>query len=126
MSDSNSTSKETSPMPLGEKGLRECWERLRLTIADLRAFIETDDYEFVRRAGERVRELENNEYLSELSGLTDLISNVKAMNQKITQSNGKLDDVDHGLLVQQAVYSISRANILSVGIEFRLKRAKGG
>lgn len=94
-------------------------------IADLRTFIETDDYEFVRRAAEQAKELENDELLSELSGLTDLVNNVKTMNQKISQSNGKLDDVDHALLVQQAVYSISRANILSVGIEFRFKRAKG-
>ncbi|MEN3047587.1 MAG: hypothetical protein ABDH63_02240 [Candidatus Caldarchaeales archaeon] len=113
-------------MPLGERALREAWEQLRLVISDLRAFVETDDYGFVRNASERVRALEREELMSELSGLRDLVNNVREMDRRVSESNGRLDDIDHGLLVQQAVYSISRANIISVGIEFRLKRLKGG
>lgn len=126
MSGSNTTARAFRAMPLGERALREAWEQLRLVISDLRSFVETDDYGFVRSAAERIRSLEGEELASELSGLRDLINNVREMNRKVSESNGRLDDIDHGLLVQQAVYSISRANIVSVGIEFRLKRLKGG
>jgi hypothetical protein len=104
-------------MTLSEERLKECWTTLREVIADLRSFVETDDYSFIEMAKERV---------SALSGMRDLINNVREMYRKVLEANGKLDDIDHGLLVQQAIYSITRANILAVGIEFRLKRMRGG
>lgn len=113
-------------MTLSEERLRECWTTLREVIADLRSFVETDDYAFIERAKERVASLEDGELMGELSGIRDLISNVRDMHRKVLEANGRLDDIDHGLLVQQAIYSITRANILAVGIEFRMKRMRGG
>jgi hypothetical protein len=113
-------------MTLSEERLKECWTTLREVIADLRSFVETDDYSFIEMAKERVNALEDGEVVSELSGMRDLINNVREMYRKVLEANGKLDDIDHGLLVQQAIYSITRANILAVGIEFRLKRMRGG
>jgi hypothetical protein len=113
-------------MTLSEERLKECWTTLREVIADLRSFVETDDYSFIEMAKERVSALEDGEVVSELSGMRDLINNVREMYRKVLEANGKLDDIDHGLLVQQAIYSITRANILAVGIEFRLKRMRGG
>ena len=95
-------------------------------IADLRSFVETDDYSFIEMAKERVSALEDGEVVRELSGVRDLVNNVREMHRKVLEANGKLDDIDHGLLVQQTIYSITRANILAVGIEFRLKRMRGG
>jgi hypothetical protein len=113
-------------MTLSEERLKECWTTLREVIADLRSFVETDDYSFIEMAKERVSALEDGEVVRELSGMRDLINNVREMYRKVLEANGKLDDIDHGLLVQQAIYSITRANILAVGIEFRLKRMRGG
>ncbi len=113
-------------MTLTEERLKGCWATLREVIADLRSFVETDDYSFIEMARERVSTLDDGDVIGELSGVRDLINNVREMHRKVVEANGRLDDIDHGLLVQQAIYAITRANILAVGIEFRLKRMRGG
>lgn len=107
-------------------GLREVWRTLREIIADLRGFLETDDYSHIVSAHEKAKTLSTLEEAAELSGMKDLLENLKQMREKVERSGFKLTIIEHGLLAQQAVYVISRSNILATGLEFRFKRARGG
>ncbi len=106
--------------------MREAWKALREIIADLRGFLETDDYRYVVAAHERAQSLASNSEASELSGVRDLLENLRMMRKKVEGSGYRLSTIEHGLLAQQAVYVISRSNILATGLEFRFKRARGG
>ncbi|MCS7145728.1 MAG: hypothetical protein RMJ28_06100 [Nitrososphaerota archaeon] len=107
-------------------GAREVWKSLREIIADLRGFLETDDYRLVVSAHERCEAMATVKEAAELSGFKDLQANLKQMREKIEKNGYNLSTIEHGLLAQQAVYAISRANILATGLEFRFKRARGG
>lgn len=107
-------------------GAREVWKTLREIVADLRSFLETDDYSFIRAASEKAESLASNKEAAEISGMRDLIENLRDMREKLERSGYSLSTVEHGLLAQQAVYAISRSNILATGLEFRFKRARGG
>jgi hypothetical protein len=48
------------------------------------------------------------------------------MKRRLEARNYSPNTIEHGLLVQQAVYAISRANIIATGLEFLSKRARGG
>jgi hypothetical protein len=100
---------------------------LREIIMSLQKFIDSDDYKFIEDARSSCHKLMNNHRLSnyDLSGKNDLVRNVESMYEKIKSRKNGLDLLEHGLLVQQAVYTITRANIMAVGIEFKLKRSKG-
>jgi len=106
--------------------LRDVWRGLREIVGDLRAFLETDDYRFLVSAHERCESLSSISEAAELSGFRDLLENLRGMRGRIGVGGHSISTIEHGLLAQQAVYSIARANILATGIEFRLKRARGG
>lgn len=107
-------------------GAREVWRTLRSIVTDLRGFLETDDYRFIQEACAKAGSLESVGEAAHLSGMRDLVENLRSMKEKLERSGYNLSTVEHGLLAQQAVYTISRANILATGLEFRFKRARGG
>ncbi|GBC71217.1 hypothetical protein HRbin02_00996 [Candidatus Calditenuaceae archaeon HR02] len=107
-------------------GLREVWKTFREIVADLRGFLETDDYRYVVMAYEKAESLASSKEVVELSGVRDLLENLRHMRDRLEKSGYKLSTLEHGLLAQQAVYVISRSNILATGLEFRFKRARGG
>jgi len=110
-----------------EEELKETWSILRGIVDSLRGFIDTDDYAFIERAhrlGGELREKLGGD--DKLSGERDLINNLASMYEKVQRAGGSLPTMEHGLLVQQAIYTITRANIMSVGLEFKMKRMKGG
>lgn len=115
-------------MPIEKvEDVKSLWLFLRSVIRNLRAFLDTNDYKFVTEAYKQVEIFNSvNKYVDELSGLRDLLNNLSEMHARVTSNGAKISLLEHGLLAQQAVYAISRANILSVGLEFKLKRFKGG
>ncbi|MDT7878712.1 MAG: hypothetical protein RQ798_02515 [Candidatus Caldarchaeales archaeon] len=106
--------------------LKEAWRMLREIIASLRSFLETDDYSRIDEAYRICEELSASPVSSELSGLKDLAANLSEMKRRLEARNYSPNTIEHGLLVQQAVYAISRANIIATGLEFLSKRARGG
>jgi hypothetical protein len=112
---------------LSTEDLIDILKILREIITSLQKFIDSDDYRFIEDARSSCHKLMNNHRLSnyDLSGKNDLVRNVESMYEKIKSRKNGLDLLEHGLLVQQAVYTITRANIMAVGIEFKLKRSKG-
>ncbi len=96
-------------------------DRIRDVLKNLRAFVEVEDYSFVKKAQQLCESLDS----KELSGLEDLKNNVRAIYLAYRQADGKLDVETHAHLVSQAVYAIVRANILLTGLEFKVKRMRG-
>lgn len=109
------------------EALNDILHILREVISNLRKFLETDDYEFIEEAYSSCSRLLNDARINnyELAGKMDLFRNIESMREKVKNQKTNLDLIEHGLLVQQAVYAITRANILAVGTEFKIKRAKG-
>ncbi len=112
---------------LGIEELDDVLKILREIISALQKFLDTDDYKFIEDAYASCYKLLNNHKLNnyELSGKKDLVRNIEMMYEKIKSRKDDLDLLEHGLLVQQAVYTITRANIMAVGVEFKMKRIKG-
>lgn len=110
-----------------EAELKETWSILRGIVESLRGFIDTDDYSYIEKAQALAGELrEKVGGDDELSGERDLLNNISSMYRRVKEMGGAMPSIEHGLLVQQAVYTITRANIMSVGLEFKMKRMKGG
>ncbi len=97
---------------------------LRNIIAALREFLDTEDYTYLEKAVEIGEVLKTNKHYGTLSGRLDLENNLKAMYH--IYKNQKIDDFVHGRLLDQVVYTIVRANIISTGLEFKLKRMRKG
>jgi len=112
---------------LSTEELGEVLKILREIISSLQGFLETDNYRFIEDAYSACSKLLSDHRLSncELSGKIDLVRNLESMYEKIKTRKDGLGLLEHGLLVQQAVYTITRANIMAVGIEFKIKRSKG-
>ncbi|MEM2004432.1 MAG: hypothetical protein QW689_05525 [Nitrososphaerota archaeon] len=100
---------------------------LREIILSLQKFLETDDYKFIENAYSSCSKLLNIIHIDshELAGKMDLVKNIESMYDKVRYQKNNFDLENHGLLVQQAVYTITRANIMAVGLEFKIKRTKG-
>jgi len=122
-----SDSLEGVMVELGIEELDDVLKILREIISALQKFLDTDDYKFIEDAYASCYKLLNNHKLNnyELSGKKDLVRNIEMMYEKIKSRKDDLDLLEHGLLVQQAVYTITRANIMAVGVEFKMKRIKG-
>ncbi|MCS7143005.1 MAG: hypothetical protein NZ920_04325 [Aigarchaeota archaeon] len=106
--------------------VRDLWFVLRTIIKNLRNFLDTENYGYVVEAYKAHTRIHSEDLSQNLWGWTDLVENLRSMYEKVTSNDMKLSTIEHGSLVQQAVYTISRANIMCVGLEFRLKRLKGG
>ncbi|MEM4417893.1 MAG: hypothetical protein QXD32_07540, partial [Nitrososphaerota archaeon] len=61
-----------------------------------------------------------------LSGFDDLDRNITAIHNVWRESGGDFRDFVHGRLLDQAVYSLVRANIMATGLEFKMKRMRKG
>ncbi|MEM2095006.1 MAG: hypothetical protein QXV86_01875 [Candidatus Caldarchaeum sp.] len=117
-------SHELSPKERPE--LVELHEGLRRVVKALRIFLDTEDYGFLKKAFELHQKLLSNKHYQGLSGRLDLENNLRAMNQVYLAYGEKTDDFTHGRLLDQVVYTIVRANIISTGLEFKLKRMRKG
>jgi hypothetical protein len=106
--------------------IKEAWRKLREIIASLRSFLDTDDYSHIDAAYRMGEELSAKASGLEISGLRDLSENLRGMKRFLEEKGYGLNAIEHGLLAQQAVYAISRANIIATGLEFLSKRARGG
>jgi len=111
---------KAQPLRLRE-GLLRLRDGIRDILESLRAFVESEDYAFVEKAQRLCEALEG----KELPGFEDLRSNVNSIYSTYRQACGKLDTETHAHLVSQAVYAIVRANIISTGLEFKVKRMRG-
>jgi hypothetical protein len=101
-------------------------KQLRALINSLRRFVDEEDYRHLEEAGRIHESIKSNKHYELLSGRIDLENNLKAMVATVAAAGGKLDDLTHGRLLDQAVYTIVRANIASTGLEFKLKRMRKG
>ncbi|MEM1943419.1 MAG: hypothetical protein QXO30_08105 [Candidatus Caldarchaeum sp.] len=117
-------SHELSPKERPE--LVELHEGLRSLVKALRSFLDTEDYGWLKKAFEVHQKLVSNKHYQGLSGRLDLDNNLRAMNQVYLAYGEKSDDFTHGRLLDQVVYTIVRANIISTGLEFKLKRMRKG
>jgi len=115
---------ELSPKERPE--LLELHRHLREIIAELRKFIDTEEYNHLERAMQIHENVKGHRHYSVLSGRLDLENNLHSMYQTYRSLKGRLDDLIHGRLLDQAVYTIVRANIMATGLEFKLKRMRKG
>ncbi|MEM2909483.1 MAG: hypothetical protein QXO01_00210 [Nitrososphaerota archaeon] len=111
---------KVSPIRLREEMLK-LRDGIKDVLKNLRAFVETEDYSFVEKAQHLCESLDG----KELPSFEDLRDNVNTIYSTYRQAGGKLDTETHAHLVSQAVYTIVRANILSTGLEFKVKRMRG-
>jgi len=112
--------------PARRPAIVECREKLKEFILHLRLFLDEDDYWHVERAYEINQLLKNPEYHELMAGYEDLDRNVTAMYQTWKEKNGQIDSILHAHLSDQAVYTITRANLIFTGLEFKLKRMRKG
>ncbi len=99
---------------------------LRELIGCLRNFIDSEDYGFLEKAYTIKEKIKNTMHIGYLSGFNDLDKNLNAMYIVWREAGKNLEDYTHGRLLDQAVYSIARANIMATGLEFKLKRMRKG
>ena len=99
---------------------------LRELIGCLRQFIDTEDYAFLEKAYTIKEKIKNGMKIELLSGFEDLDKNLNIMYYSWREAGGNLEDYVHGRLLDQAVYSIVRANIITTGLEFKMKRMRKG
>jgi hypothetical protein len=99
---------------------------LRKLIGCLRQFIDTEDYGFLEKAYTVKEKIKNSMKIEWLSGFEDLDKNLNIMYYSWMEAGGNLGDFVHGRLLDQAVYSIVRANIMATGLEFKMKRMRKG
>ncbi|GBC68722.1 hypothetical protein HRbin01_00406 [archaeon HR01] len=97
---------------------------VRDIIESLQKFVETEDYAYVERAFNEKERLKSHGKLEYISGFQDLESNLDTLYNSV--KGGVAADFVHGRLVDQAVYTIVRANIIATGLEFKLKRMRKG
>ncbi|MCS6769615.1 MAG: hypothetical protein NZ570_04170 [Candidatus Caldarchaeum sp.] len=117
-------SHELSPKERPE--VLELHRGLRDVVKALRNFLDTEDYGFLRKAVEAHERLKTHKQYPSLSGRLDLENNLKAMDEISRSHSDKMDDLVHGRLLDQVVYTIVRANIITTGLEFKLKRMRKG
>ncbi len=107
--------------------LLECMNKLKEIILLFRKFLDEEDYNYVEKAYQLNQEIKNNpEFLKLMSGYTDLDNNIQAIYNTVRENGGNVDSITHGRLSNQAVYIITRANIIYTGLEFRMKRMRKG
>jgi len=104
----------------------ECMDKLKEIILMFRKFLDEENFEYVERAYVINQEIKNRpEFLKVMSGYRDLDNNIEAI-YKAVKENNVMDDTLYGRIANQAVYIITRANIIYTGLEFRMKRMRKG
>lgn len=104
----------------------ELLKKLRLLAKTLRTFLDTEDFTYFVESVKLHQEIKDNHIYRHLSGHLDLDNNMEQL-QKIYEAGGaNIDDMTFGRMLDQVVYTIVRANIISTGLEFKLKRMRKG
>ncbi len=107
------------------KKMMEAFTLARMIVNDLRLFLDTEDTKYLERAykiGEYI--WNSKEYTSMMAGAQDLYNNLKSMYELVKSKNGRLDDYEMGDLNHQASYTLMRANIIAMGLSFKLRRMR--
>ncbi|BAJ51335.1 hypothetical protein CSUB_C1484 [Candidatus Caldarchaeum subterraneum] len=104
----------------------ELLKKLRLLAKTLRSFLDTEDFTYFTESVKIHQEIRGIPIYQHLSGHLDLDNNMEQL-QKIYETGGaNMDDMTFGRMLDQVVYTIVRANIVSTGLEFKLKRMRKG
>lgn len=103
-----------------DKDVIELWRSIRKVAELLRKFLDTEDYSYIEQAWYVCKDIG-----IDGSGIRDLKSNIDEMYECYRSSTGSIDLDVHGRLVSQATYALVRANIISRGLEFKIKRMRG-
>ena len=107
------------------KTLREVFILTRMIIFNLRAFLDTEDYKYFRRAYRLVEySASKPQYSDNMHGFRDLFNNMKKMHEMLESRNWRLTEEEYSKLSEQVTYTIVRANLIATGVNFRLKRFK--
>ena len=105
----------------------ECMNKLKEIIYYLRLFLDEEDKRYIDEAYRVCGEIKgNSEMLKLMSGFDDLDRNLEALYNSFKEGGDNIDDILYGRLANQAVYIITRANIIHTGLEFKLKRMRKG
>lgn len=99
---------------------------LRELISSLRMFLDTENYNYLERAYSIKEKIKTRMRIEWLSGFDDLDRNITAIHNVWRENGGVVKDFVHGRLLDQAVYSLVRANIMATGLEFKMKRMRKG
>lgn len=100
--------------------------QLRALTRALRRFLDTEDYAHFREAVQIHNSIRSSKLYEHLSGHLDLDNNINQLNAIYESSRGVLSENSFGRMLDQVVYTIVRANIVSTGLEFKLKRMRKG
>lgn len=107
------------------KELLETYTLMRMIVSDLRLFLDTEDYGYLRRAYRLCEKAwGDGRRAGEVAGLRDLYNNMKSMYERGEAQGWRLSDEEHAELSHQASYTLMRANIIAAGLSFRLKRMR--
>ena len=113
--------------PQARPTVLECMDKLKQLILLFRRFLDEEDYSYVEQAYRLNQEIKSNpDFLKLMSGYRDLDNNIQSIYSAYRERNGEVDSLLHGKLSNQAVYIITRANIIYTGLEFRMKRMRKG
>ncbi|MEM0440651.1 MAG: hypothetical protein QXF45_03815 [Candidatus Caldarchaeum sp.] len=101
-------------------------QQIRRMTKALRNFLDSEDFKHFEQALQIHDMFSKNHVYLHLSGHLDLDNNINQLKSIYEMSKGNLDDLSFGRMLDQVVYTIVRANIVSTGLEFKLKRMRKG
>ncbi len=105
----------------------ECRTKIKELIYYLRKFLDEEDYSYIEKAYQVNEQLKNNqEFLKMMSGYDDLNNNMVSIYNKWRDNGDNMDSALHAHISNQVVYTITRANLIVTGLEFKLKRMRKG
>ncbi|MEN2974694.1 MAG: hypothetical protein ABDH32_03835 [Candidatus Caldarchaeales archaeon] len=105
--------------------LREAYTLCRMIIFNLRTFLDTEDYKYLKRAYDLVEYVSSKkEYVENMNGFRDLYNNLKTLIDLLESRGWKLSEEEYGRASEQVTYTIARANIIAMGINFKIKRMR--
>jgi len=113
-------------LPAQRPAILECQKGLKSLILSLRLFLDEEDWTYVQKAHETKEQLKLGGCMTFMAGFQDLENNIDSIYNALKQSNGNVDRMLFGHLSNQAVYAITRANLIATGLEFKLKRMRKG
>lgn len=105
--------------------LRETYTLCRMIIFNLRSFLDVEDYGYLKKACELAEYASSKiDYLENMHGFRDLYNNLKDLRNQLESKSWKLTEEEYGRISEQVTYTIVRANIIAMGLNFKLKRMK--
>lgn len=104
----------------------ELLQQLRAFSKSLRKFLDTEDFAHFEEALKIHETMKESQIYGHLSGHLDIDNNIGQLRTLYETTGGKIDDMTFGRMLDQVVYTIVRTNIVSTGLEFKLKRMRKG